>query len=414
MRIPPARFNSGSARSEIRLGNLRGPEFVIHLGAIIHPVTAVWINRIILVLSFAGIFVAGVLSLGHILERPLPCGIYGGGCDAVALDPSSKWFNIPVAVYGLVAYLTVTGLTILRLTGSGESWKALTRAGFVLTLGGALVSFYLQYHSLAVIKSLCPWCMASAITMTLLFLFHAVLWQSGPPKDARGSAIDFGVLGISAVLALGFLGWEAVKLTRSEKLTVDISVLGDNSYEQLVPEDAHVHGSKDAPITIVEFADFTCGQCMKLYPVIKDLVRRSNGKIKHVYRHFPLFESHPAALTSAILSEYAGEHGFFWQFAEQSSMLQQDQTKQTDVYFALIRNFGLDAEKARQILRDPESGAFSRVYRDRALADKLGLISTPVIIILADGLKARTVSSADLINTLSAPEYQAILKGDVP
>ena len=46
------------------------------------------LNQISLILSFVGIFVSGVLSLGHFLARSIPCG-EGGGCDIVASNPAA-------------------------------------------------------------------------------------------------------------------------------------------------------------------------------------------------------------------------------------------------------------------------------------------------------------------------------------
>src|SRR6266700_42950 len=59
--------------------------------------------------AFGGLFAAGVLSAGHILNLPVPCGS-DSGCVAVASDPSSRFAGIPIAFFGVVAYITIVFL----------------------------------------------------------------------------------------------------------------------------------------------------------------------------------------------------------------------------------------------------------------------------------------------------------------
>jgi uncharacterized membrane protein len=73
------------------------------------------------VVAFAGLFAASVLSAGHLLHLPVPCG-KSSGCITVASDPSSKWFGVPFAFIGVAAYL----LIIFLLTRAArERWARL-------------------------------------------------------------------------------------------------------------------------------------------------------------------------------------------------------------------------------------------------------------------------------------------------
>jgi len=56
--------------------------------------------------AFGGLLAAGVLSAGHILKLPVPCGS-SNGCVAVASDPSSRFTGIPIAFFGVVAYIVI-------------------------------------------------------------------------------------------------------------------------------------------------------------------------------------------------------------------------------------------------------------------------------------------------------------------
>ncbi|MCR6491479.1 DsbA family protein [Cellulomonas sp. P24] len=74
----------------------------------------------------------------------------------------------------------------------------------------------------------------------------------------------------------------------------------------------HVYGPPDAPVTVVEFGDLECPYCRAAAPVLRELVDTAAGTVRLVFRHFPLFEVHPHALTAALAVEAAASQGAFW------------------------------------------------------------------------------------------------------
>jgi protein-disulfide isomerase len=74
--------------------------------------------------------------------------------------------------------------------------------------------------------------------------------------------------------------------------------------------DRHVYGDPGATITVLEYGDFECPYCGAAFPVLRKLIDGSDGRVRLIYRHFPVFTKHPYALTAALASEAAGEH--FW------------------------------------------------------------------------------------------------------
>src|SRR5262249_30517484 len=57
-------------------------------------------------------------------------------------------------------------------------------------------------------------------------------------------------------------------------------------------------GPSGAPVTIVEFSDFQCPFCGREYPVIEKLMKEYDGKVRLVFRHYPL-DFHPFAEKAA-------------------------------------------------------------------------------------------------------------------
>ncbi|MEK6843868.1 MAG: DsbA family protein [Nanoarchaeota archaeon] len=94
----------------------------------------------------------------------------------------------------------------------------------------------------------------------------------------------------------------------------------DNSGQQLpgqkaasvsIDDDA-VLGDKNAPVEIIEFSDYQCPFCRKFWTETFSQIKKDyidTGKVKFVYRDFPLESIHPAALPAAIAAECAREKG---------------------------------------------------------------------------------------------------------
>jgi len=80
-----------------------------------------------------------------------------------------------------------------------------------------------------------------------------------------------------------------------------------------ISKDNHVRGDFNAPITLVEFSDFECPFCERHYPTLNKILENYKGKVRLVYKHFPL-GFHPNAQKAAEASECADEQGKFWEY----------------------------------------------------------------------------------------------------
>ena len=68
----------------------------------------------------------------------------------------------------------------------------------------------------------------------------------------------------------------------------------------------HTHGPADAPVTLEEFGDFECPPCGLLHPVLQTMEKEFNGRIRIIFREFPLVPTHVHALAAARSAEAAG------------------------------------------------------------------------------------------------------------
>lgn len=78
----------------------------------------------------------------------------------------------------------------------------------------------------------------------------------------------------------------------------------------------HSLGEENAPFTVVEYGDYECPFCAAAAPVLRELVEESDGRVRLIFRNFPLFEVHPYALAAALAAESTVEFGAFWRMHE--------------------------------------------------------------------------------------------------
>lgn len=90
------------------------------------------------------------------------------GCEKVQTSAYSVVMGVPVALLGLLMYLALDVLLVWLFLTKDNVLPAV--AIFGISLAGTLYSAYLTYLELYVIHAICPWCVTSAVIITLLFL----------------------------------------------------------------------------------------------------------------------------------------------------------------------------------------------------------------------------------------------------
>jgi len=158
-----------------------------------------------------------------------------------------------------------------------------------------------------------------------------------------------------------------------------------------------VLGNTEAPITIVIFSDFECPYCKPMAELIERETRNSPKGVRLVFKNLPLSMhawAERAAESAACAAQQSNDT--FWQlhdylFANQASLSTTNIVKRIDLF---VRNHtDLDANEYAGCLK---SGSGKRlVNRDRELAGRLGVNSTPTIFI--NGVRTRGIrNSQDL------------------
>lgn len=131
-----------------------------------------WLYRLSLALAGVGLLVSIYMTIYKITANDAFC-LGSGDCSTVNASRYSEVYGAPVAVIGIVGYLAI-------LLAHGLEGKSIffQRNAPLLIFGMALTGFlftvYLIYVELALLKAVCPFCLASQIAMTLLFIISIV------------------------------------------------------------------------------------------------------------------------------------------------------------------------------------------------------------------------------------------------
>ena len=151
-----------------------------------------------------------------------------------------------------------------------------------------------------------------------------------------------------------------------------------------IPEEDWIYGDFDAPITIVEYADFQCPACVGFSLSVKDLINEYPGTIRIVFRHLPLPSIHDLAYISAMSAEAAGAQGKFW---EMHDLLYQNQqqwniyTEEEFIDWAIFQAeaLELDVDQFTADLNDKDVRAEIEAVNQERLSQ--GMHYTPFVVI---------------------------------
>ena len=144
-----------------------------------------------------------------------------------------------------------------------------------------------------------------------------------------------------------------------------------------VTDDDHVRGRRDAPVVLVEYADYECPYCGRAYWAIKRLLEELGDEVAFVFRNFPVTEAHPRAENVAEALEAAAAQGRFWEmhdwFYEHQHQLEGLDLERH------ARALGIDIERWKANLRD--HACRDRVQRDVVGASEAGVTGTPTLFV---------------------------------
>ncbi len=129
-------------------------------------------------------------------------------------------------------------------------------------------------------------------------------------------------------------------------------------------------------VELVEFSDFECPYCQKVQPVLKQLLTKYDGRVKHVWKDFPL-GIHKNAVPAAVAARCAHEQGKFWEYHD--ALFANQQALEAIALREHAGSIGLDIDRFNGCF-NPGS-VISRRAQLMTSVEKLPVRSTPTILI---------------------------------
>jgi protein-disulfide isomerase len=134
---------------------------------------------------------------------------------------------------------------------------------------------------------------------------------------------------------------------------------------------AYTRGDSNAPVVLVEFADYQCPYCQKVNPQIQQLKKEYGDNLTVIFKDFPL-PMHHGSEKAAEASRCAGEQGKFWEYHD---VLFYSKEIEPDALKEHARVLKLDGDRFDTCLDNGAEAA--AVKKDLDEAKSLGLTGTP-------------------------------------
>ncbi len=179
-----------------------------------------------------------------------------------------------------------------------------------------------------------------------------------------------------------FVSKDGKFLFRGELSDMTKDPLAENR-AQIEMKDSPAMGDPKAAVTLVEYSDFECPVCRSLHDALRSLLPNYAGKVRVVFKDFPIEQLHPWARTAAIAGRCAFQQNpaAFWKmydfiYDNQDIISASNAwTKMTDY----AGQSGLDGDAFKSCMASPEAGA--AVNASHANGQRLDVNSTPTVFV---------------------------------
>ena len=362
-----------------------------------------------LIVALAGVAVAIFLlreyvtvTEGGLAEGLLCTGGAAFDCNAVAASEHSLMLGIPVALWGLVFYIVMSGFAMATLWFRPAERSAAASLGLIAGCVALVFDAYLAWVMVARIGTVCLGCVSSyGINLVLAGLFWWIDGRIKTPGDRRALFLSAAPLVGKLAVALVVLGGIGTAAFMTHRSLDDVKLLAQEEADDFLSqlekpplidmarfEGQPSRGPASAPITIAVTSDFECNYCRALSGHIEKLRREMPDRIRVVFVNAPVssqcnpkmdHDTHEDACWLAEVGECAAEQGRFWEYHDLLyHTLPQPQVTKSNV----TRHLGeihLDVPRFQSCF---ERGAGrSELDKDVALATELRLLGVPSIVI---------------------------------
>lgn len=342
------------------------------------------------------------------------CG-EGGGCDISRTSAASEiplgnlGPALPISILAMAFYLAFAALTYVRVRRPDDLRPRRLLVG--LAALATAYSIALLVLSLAVQGSLCEFC-SILYGVNLALLIVAWLDLREPPLTWLRAVWPALATRGAATAALTFvIATSALYLAYASRVSAASPGVLDTPTQDVQTDARPSVGPADAPVQIVEFADFQCPHCSALFETLEAIHDARPDEVRVTFMHFPLDKAcnprmerdfHMQACLLAYVADCAGQQDRFFEVAEQLFKLGRGASREAALDIAAGQ--GLDMQRLNACVDDDATHA--RVLSDIEQGIALGVTGTPAFFVNGHrvvGARPRATIDQMIDEVLAAP-----------
>lgn len=161
------------------------------------------------------------------------------------------------------------------------------------------------------------------------------------------------------------------------------------------PGTAVFRGPKDAPVTVINFSDFQCPFSKRSVDLMETLLKKYNGKVRYVFKHFPL-SFHKWAKPASYAAIAAQNQGKFWEYYAKVYTDVKNINEETLVNYAKELKLDMDKFNADRVAAETAA----KVQADITQGSLFGVRGTPTLFI--NGIRIVGANTAKIEETINA------------
>ena len=217
------------------------------------------------------------------------------------------------------------------------------------------------------------------------------------PGNRRSAFVLAGIAVVAMAVVLAFVVFQSTTAS-SDKLP-----------ERTTTGEGRILGNADAPITIVEYADFQCPVCKRVETTLLPQIEEEyiqTGKAKLEFRMYPFIGQE--SWNAAQAADAAGDQGKFWEYHDalfNAQGAENGGNYEFEKLVAIAERLGLDVQKFRDTLSS--NAHLEAIQREIGAAD--GVSSTPTFFV-TDGTTDKKIVGAQSFSVFKAAIDELLAK----
>ena len=212
--------------------------------------------------------------------------------------------------------------------------------------------------------------------------------RSGSSAGSGGSntKLFYIVLAVVAVVGVGGLAWVMVG-GRAGTATEPVALDFETTDVRLLLEKAQGIdlGAADAPVRVIEFADYQCPACGVFATQMKPTIQSQfidQGQVRFTFFDYPIISAHPHAFLAARAARCAGDQERYWDYHDVLMARQATWAARSNAvndFLGYAGDIGLDEDAFEGCLKSDRHA--EAVTAGQRLGELMGVSSTPTVIV---------------------------------